>query len=431
MPKPFDRPRQAAALAVGCALTLLGGCPPLEPPPVERFVNTTDKTNNQAAFAGAAACRACHAGIAVDHAAHGHAFMLNAVSGGAPTFPASAAQAPLPPAGLNWPDISYVIGGFARRAVFLGDDGYLLTTGAIGVPTQWTPAFAANGNASSHTPFDPQASSPRAYDENCYGCHTTGPLIFDPAAPRFQENRPGIPGGWHEAGVQCEACHGPGSGHFGAAQGAPLIDRARIYVDPSGAQTCATCHNGPWNDRSDTINARDGYIEEYEQWAELRASGGHADFACTFCHNPHVSLNADRGRAIRNECRACHPASEISMAGHGGKTFRRGDYVEPLTCESCHMPFAGRSGGSAGPDVVGPQGRSGDVRTHIFRIDTAARGFEAMFSGDGTTVQRDAQGRAAVTVDFVCLRCHNGLGNVFNLSITRAAEIAGQIHRLP
>ena len=238
-----------------------------------------------------------------------------------------------------------------------------------------------------------------------------------------------VPNGHADAGVDCESCHGPGSGHFTTADSAVQIDISRIFIDPDGAQTCNACHTRSTADASDVILAADGFILAQQQATELTASGGHATFNCGYCHEPHGSVTHDLAGAIRNDCTVCHTVQ--TMAGHGGDVFVSGDYTEALRCESCHMPFATRAASNAGADVVGVAGRMGDTRTHIFRIDTAPQDYTAFLSADGTQVNRDTEGRAAVTVDFVCLRCHNGLGNVFNLSVARAAEIAGRIHELP
>ncbi|NUQ50721.1 MAG: hypothetical protein HUU27_12510, partial [Phycisphaerae bacterium] len=80
---------------------------------------------------------------------------------------------------------------------------------------------------------------------------------------------------------------------------------------------------------------------------------------------------------------------------------------------------------------VGPAARVGDTRTHIFRIAADAGGADAFLTDNGTHVRLDAQGRASVPTDYVCLRCHNGIGNVFELTPARAAEIAARIHELP
>lgn len=223
--------------------------------------------------------------------------------------------------------------------------------------------------------------------------------------------------GHSEAGVGCESCHGPGGNHV------PFPSRRDLYVDVSVAN-CAQCHGSL--DAPDTIPARDGYIAPLAQYSELRASGGHADFNCGYCHDPHAtSRTADAG-GIRNDCTACH--EEMNLAFHEGETYTRGDYVEPLTCRSCHMPLTGLSSTALGPDAIGPDARAGDVRGHIFRIDVVNSSFAAMFDESGTVVRNDEQGRAAVTIDFVCLRCHNGIGSAFSIRATTAIEIAADMH---
>lgn len=219
------------------------------------------------------------------------------------------------------------------------------------------------------------------------------------------------------AGVGCESCHGPGGNHV------PFPSRRDLYVDVSVAN-CAQCHgrlNAP-----DTIPARDGYVLPLVQYSELRASGGHADFNCGYCHDPHATSRAAGAGGIRNDCTSCH--DDRNLAFHEGKVYTRGDYVEPLACQSCHMPLTGLRAAALGPDEIGPDARAGDVRGHIFRIDVANTSFAAMFDETGTAVRKDEQGRAAVTIDFVCLRCHNGIGSAFAIRGTTAVEIADDMH---
>jgi hypothetical protein len=193
----------------------------------------------------------------------------------------------------------------------------------------------------------------------------------------------------------------------------------------SGADQCGQCHSR--NDDPSVIQAEGGYIENYQQWPELLASGGHSSFGCTICHNPHASTAYDRDNGIRNDCRDCH--FDQNMAFHSGRVYVRGDYIEELSCESCHMSYATRSATVAGADVVGDLGRMADTRTHIFRISTESVGYETFFTDDGTAVREDPEGQAAVTVDFVCLRCHNGIGNAFRFpSVSAAASTAGGLH---
>lgn len=266
----------------------------------------------------------------------------------------------------------------------------------------------------------------------CTPCHTEQAArhaLTEHATTGFATENP------LETGVQCESCHGPAGAHFTTVDALDggrevVVDRARIFVDPDGRASCFKCHATPPGDETGAIAAtEDGFIARRQQVNELLNSGGHAGFACIICHDPHRSVVGDRGGAIRNECSACH--ADMSMAGHGGDVFVRGEFSEALTCESCHMPYATRDQASLGLDDVGPRARVGDTRTHIFRINPDPVDFRAFFTGDLSQVRRDELGRAAVTVDFVCLRCHNGLGSVFALTLERAAEIAGQVHRLP
>jgi len=407
-------------------LALLTGCPFLPTPsgttpPIYR--NTTDRTNNGATYVGSEACMACHATFAAKHVLHGHAHKVTEVDEGAPTYPAGATRAGGfdPPQGRQWSDVAYVIGGHVRKARFVDVDGYVMTDGVDGINTQWNLDFPANGTAAGWVAYEASRdpNDPKPYNYSCFVCHTTGPVESDSTNPAFQDSRPGMSGTFAEPGIQCEACHGPGSGHV------PAPAARDLFVDTQAA-TCKECHDRPFESDDDVIRASGGYIKHHEQWPELKASGGHAAFACTICHDPHTSTNYDRENAIINECVVCH--TDTKMALHANGVFVRGDYTEVMGCESCHMPFASKSAAAATAAVVGAGGRMGDTRTHVFRINSADENYTAMFSTDGSEVVTDAQGRAAVTIDFVCLRCHNGIGNAVEFSLKEAAAIAPSIH---
>lgn len=417
-PRAATRRAECLQIALGAALLVLtAGCPPT--PPNNQFNNTTDPTNNNSSFIGAAACATCHPDVAAEVANTGHVSALSKIECCPPTFPASATRAgvPNPPPGRTFTDISYVVGGFAHNANFVDNNGFLMTDGTAGVNTQWLLGFPPNGTTPPFAPFMPGQTTPLPYDFSCFKCHTTGPQAQTAANPGSQGNLPGIRGTWNEDAVHCEACHGPGSKH-------PPIPHARLMYPGFTAADCGRCHT--FGDDPNVILAGDGFVQPFTQYPQLLASGGHSGFDCTTCHDPHLSTIYDRQNAIRNNCPVCH--TDKTLGFHAGVTFVRGDYVEPLSCESCHMAFIGKSGSSGSPAVVGPLAHVGDVRGHIFRIDPDHADSAAMFTPDGTAVLKDAQGRAAVTLDFICLRCHNGLGNAFGLIPSNATDIAPVIH---
>jgi hypothetical protein len=415
----------AAGLLCGCALLGECGCPaPAPPPSAPVYNNTTDPTNGGATYLGSAACEACHPDVAAKQALHGHAHILNRILGQPLTFPAQATRAivPNPPAGYAWGDTAYVIGGYVRKAKFIDQTGFIAVAGIASPLTQWDLSFPPNGTLPGFVLYEPATTAAgKAYDYSCFVCHTTGPKPQEASNPRFQENRPGFIGTWQEAGVQCESCHGPGSNH------PPNTAARMMYVNVS-ARACGTCHSRPFASGGGVILAADGFIQHHEQYAELLASPGHSGFNCVTCHDPHTGTNYDLANAFSQTCATCHP--NMNMALHEGKVYARGDYGETLTCTSCHMPFATKSATST---IIGQSaGRVGDMRTHIFRINTAPVGYEAMFTADLSQVVKDADGKAAVTLDFVCLRCHNtDNGYPFRLTLSQASDAAPGLHGFP
>lgn len=131
-----------------------------------------------------------------------------------------------------------------------------------------------------------------AYDwgTECASCHTTG----------FVEGR----ARWEEEGVQCEACHGPGSVHADEADdaGGSINEsemeaiRAAINVNPD-AEVCGQCHSREENGNGDewwiTGHARLPNMQ-YNEWAE----SGHA----------HALDNLKNSDYATDECLICHSA---------------------------------------------------------------------------------------------------------------------------
>lgn len=386
---------------------LLAGCPaddtwpPGVVPPTEAY------------YVGSSACSACHANIAALHFQTGHSQALKPVLSGRPDYPGSAPGVPAPPAGYAWTDIAYAIGGYKLPAQFVDTQGFLLT----GAGAQYNVPIPAIRLEAGFVPFRASEAGPVPFEYDDFHRLTTGAVSLIDSGGERKDNRPGINGLWAEAGVQCEACHGPGSLHV------PNPSAGNIVLD-AGSTLCASCHSH--DPESPQIAASGGLIEGFQQSAELAASP-HAGFSCTFCHNPHASAEFDPANAIRNGCQACHP--NVDMALHAGAVFVQGDYVEPVTCASCHMPYAVKTRADKTIQLTnGETTLLGDTQSHVFRLDPSDTSLNDMFADGGTVVARDAAGRASVSTCFVCQRCHNGLGNAFAFPPNQGCAFGEDIH---
>jgi len=294
-------------------------------------------------YEGAEYCIDCHDTQYYDWLTSGHRFILQEGQ--------DAQHRSLPlPEGLTWDDISYVIGGNRTKALYLDDEGYIYT------PNRGENQF----NVLTGEWVDYHAGQTVNYD--CGSCHTTG---YD--AGGTMAGLPGITGSFALPGVQCEHCHGPGD------------EMASGNTDPA---FCGTCHRNNVDDN--VISAAGGYILSEGQYNEFLA-GAHASRECVTCHNPHQ--NAEYG--IVRECSDCHTSIAASYAGTTMDTYG-------VECKDCHMSYATLSADPLGPHM-------GDTRSHIFYINTDPNA--NMFSADGSTVAMTG-GKAAVTMDFACQRCH-------------------------
>ncbi|MBI3682344.1 MAG: hypothetical protein HY235_18350 [Acidobacteria bacterium] len=157
--------------------------------------------------------------------------------------------------------------------------------------------------------FDPGAAILR-----CFQCHSTGP--------------PRLSGGFRiepfEAGVQCEACHGPGAAH--ASSQKPILNPKRLAADAIN-ELCGACHrkpaaagsdtdwSNPWNTRHQPL-----YLAESSCF---RKSAG--KLSCFTCHSPHAPVSREAA-VYGGACSGCHARPRHRTAA-GGRV-----------CVSCHMP---------------------------------------------------------------------------------------------
>jgi hypothetical protein len=308
-------------------------------------------------YVGTDQCATCHPSIYDDFIDSGHNYKLNKVVGAqAPTYPHSSV--PNPPGALTWSDITYVIGGYGWKARFLDSDGFII----LGDGVQYNlprSSIGIDGGWVRYTRDDAHYT--------CGSCHTTGWQ----AGVGHQDGLEGISGTWFATGIQCEACHGPGSRHV-------VSQSADDIVVDTDAIACGDCH---FRDEYHLIAASSGFIKHHEQYDEM-ISAGHRGLKCIECHDPHISslYAADEG-GIVSECDDCHTTVTVDHRG-------------PDDCVYCHMPRASKSAAAANK-------YSGDVRTHIFAINAESANKDDMFYNDGKLAH------GFVTLDMVCYQCHD------------------------
>lgn len=356
---------------------------------------------NAQTYVGSATCIGCHQfttpNVVNEYLKSGHPYKLNEVNGAPPVYPANTSiGVPDTPPHTTWDDFSYVIGGYGWKARFVKKDGRVYTTGDSAQYNLETQGWVAY-NKGTET----------KYNYACFKCHTTGP-----SADGSWNGVPGDAlGTFSEAGIRCEGCHGPGSDHTGNPSGVKLPNQG----DALTITRCGDCHQR--GGITNAIPAKGGFIEHHEQINEMRASkhgdSKDSDLTCGVCHNVHVPLRypaaAGEGQnAIKIKCQVCHADKQLLVNGN----------PKSIDCIDCHMPQAGKSA----VGLTTGNGFRGDVRTHIWNIDTRAVGRDSMFTSDKLKVKLDDNGLAHVTLDFVCLKCHT------TQDVAWAASYADSIH---
>lgn len=307
-------------------------------------------------YVGSEKCFDCHAEQYNAWQASGHPWKLRKAE------KARYSKLPLPQ-GYGWDDISYVIGGANKKARFIDQKGYIITTAKDGSEAK-TQYNLEDGSWSFYHKGEKKAYA-------CGPCHMTAY-----SQQGHQDNLEGMIGTWEEDGITCEECHGPGLDHIGN----PV--KETIVIDRS-QEACGKCHQrggiGP------EPPASGGFIRHHEQINELKA-GVHKDLSCIDCHNPHE-------RAIlvkKNLCVDCHDdiGAEYAESRHG----RQG-----TECIECHMAKASKS-------AISVASYTGDVRTHIVKINTAADA--NMFKEVEEKDKKTTFAKGFVTVEYACLSCH-------------------------
>ncbi len=321
-------------------------------------------------YVGDEKCAQCHESAYASYRLSGHPHNMTAiVDGQPPEFPFDNQTGGVddPPEGYTWDDISYVIGGFAWKALFVDQNGYVITDGGE-AGSQWNFDNDAAGLSGGWAPHHPGEQIVM----DCAQCHSTG---F--RADGRQGDLEGIVGTWDFEGVQCEVCHGAGNLHASDPYG------QRMVLDRSN-QLCGECHA---RQNPAHIDAEDGFTVQNTQYDQLFNSE-HFALQCIACHDPHASsvyadaqLNPEQG--IRQVCETCH----------WEQTYQNSERHLALECSDCHMPPAGKSALASLELFVG------DLSAHIFSINPDPEA--PQFNQDGT------QSMPYLTLPYACGHCHN------------------------
>ncbi|SDI63559.1 Cytochrome c554 and c-prime [Ferrimonas sediminum] len=367
------------------------------------------------AYVGSQACLSCHTDKE-SYLETGHNYKLVKVNGKEPEYPFTSISGSVELLDVNsslgnptsWDDISYVVGGYLRRAYFLDQNGYMLTGKRASVNSVPKGETVTIDRMNAWNPDAPADSKQFDY---CARCHTTGWKDYtsghgDERNLNRQDDMPGMAGTFALTGVQCEACHGAGLAHIKSPSKDNIVKIAEPRtVDDYNSETmgfgkaiaCTECHT-----TDDAVRRYPDYVSPHDQEfggdsqnARLATDthfgpegrkdgrgGRHAastllgvdpdtgiamgkkqHFNCSTCHNPHKSKHYDdkpgHEDALARECTDCHkqefnnaPGSNIASAAH--------EFM--AKCTDCHMPG----------------------ESHLFKIDLdGAKDDPRHFSADG------------------------------------------------
>jgi predicted CXXCH cytochrome family protein len=325
-----------------------------------------------AEYVGDQLCSGCHYDISQTYMKSGHPWSLSAVPDGkSPTYPFT--QIASLPQGYTFKNISYIIGGYFWKAIFINSQGYIITDApsTSGDPTYLNQYNFGNSMLGLGTGWASFHSGEADLPFTCGSCHTTGY-----SNGGNQDSLPGIVGTWTQPGVRCERCHGPGSLHANNPKG------VRMLVERDSG-LCRECHEYV---PTASLDVKNGFIQHSDQYGDLTQSK-HQILACLTCHDPHsgvVQLQIEGEQTTKLLCQDCH--------------WQEAQFQNNLThlslnigCTDCHMPHLIQSGSA------NAQGFMADMSTHVVAIDSQQI---SQFNEDGSL----ASGQ--ISLDYACRHCH-------------------------
>jgi hypothetical protein len=192
----------------------------------------------------------------------------------------------------------------------------------------------------------------RTANKECLECHTTGlDLRYDRATHGWRTS-------FVDAGVACEACHGPGARHAETKEKADIIHPGHVAKDIQ-LSLCARCHGPreplfPLLDAQDQFRPGDRYGEKFqplvvtdstersgEYFADGRPSSSSFEYqaliqsrcflaggaTCLSCHTAPHEEHARDDLKPSDPCLSCH---KDLAPDHG--------HHKKASCVDCHMP---------------------------------------------------------------------------------------------
>ncbi len=219
---------------------------------------------------------------------------------------------------------------------------YFLSLSAL----DFTPGRAVNSSLGLDEVMDREVGRAEVY--RCFACHTTMSGINR----TFDEDKL-VPG------IQCEACHGPGTEHLAEMKGHPVAKRAarpamqetettpyrilnpKRLTPQESLEFCGSCHGSYWDvSLSGSNGVANVRFEPYRLQQSKCWNKGDARLTCTACHDPHKQLETDAA-AYDHVCLSCHVTKatgaklmRAAIQDHPGAACPR----EVKNCTSCHMP---------------------------------------------------------------------------------------------
>jgi hypothetical protein len=195
---------------------------------------------------------------------------------------------------------------------------------------------------------------------NCHTVHSTTSQGFNPLHA--------------EAGLGCEACHGPGLAHATqmSANPGPHPNLSNIFnpakLSPVDSNDfCGACHRS-FADASQSIaqvqasstaivRFQPYRLEESRCWRESLQTQGAQEVTCVACHNPHQPLDKNLA-SYDKHCLQCHSGS-TSTTTHSANVCPKAT----SQCVTCHMP------------KVNVPSMHGDFTDHYIRVVHPNEGF--------------------------------------------------------